>query len=364
MHSPTFVPLNWDRALVLVLGALAASGAAACRSTPAASPAAVSADTWAVVDGKAIARTDVGRAFRRVGDGAQTPSEEEALTTKLGILDDLIVQEILIEKARGLKIEVPESEIDAAYAEARKGIADDAFQQELTRRNLTAADMREGIRRDRLSQKLIEQEVASKVAVTDQEITAAFNANRPQFNLPEDAYHLAQIIVTPVREAQRANRTGDDAATPQAATTKVAMLMERLKAGATFGDLALDFSEDPESAARGGDLGLVPLSQLKQAPSAFQDAVLKVAPGTARVVNQGGLYTIVFVVAHEQAGQRELSTPGVREQITGTLRGRKEQLLRTAYLAAARADAEVVNYLAKSVVESHGAPPAAVAPAK
>ena len=33
-------------------------------------------------------------------------------------------------------------------------------------------------------------------------------------------------------------------------------------------------------------------------------------------VSTGGAYTIVLVVAHEQAGQRDLSTPGVRDRIT------------------------------------------------
>lgn len=42
------------------------------------------------------------------------------------------------------------------------------------------------------------------------------------------------------------------------------MLMERLKQGAQFGDLAADFSEDPQSAPRGGDLGFMPVSALKQ----------------------------------------------------------------------------------------------------
>jgi hypothetical protein len=49
--------------------------------------------------------------------------------------------------------------------------------------------------------------------------------------------------------------------------------------------------------------------------------------------------------------------PAVREQITQTLRGRREQLWRTAYLSAARADAKVVNYLARRVVEAQGRPP-------
>jgi len=43
--------------------------------------------------------------------------------------------------------------------------------------------------------------------------------------------------------------------------------------------------------------------------------------------------------------------PAIREQITQALRGRKEQLLRTAYLTAARNDAKIVNYLARRLVE-------------
>ena len=137
----------------------------------------------------------------------------------------------------------------------------------------------------------------SKVTVSDQQVTDFFNANRAQFNLPEDALHLAQIIVTPVRDQQIANRTGDDATTPQAAAMKVKMLMDRLQSGTPFGDLARDFSEDPESAPRGGDLGLVPMSAINQAAPALRDTVLKLEPGRARLVSGGGAHTIVFVVA-------------------------------------------------------------------
>jgi hypothetical protein len=44
----------------------------------------------------------------------------------------------------------------------------------------------------------------------------------------------------------------------------------------------------------------------------------------------------------------------VKQGITNQLRGRKEQLLRAAYLTAARTDADVVNYLARRIVESPG----------
>jgi peptidyl-prolyl cis-trans isomerase SurA len=344
-------PSSHGRRLLLALAAAGGLGWA-CRSTPADAPATVSPDTWAVVDGRAITRDEVEKAFRRVGDGAETLSDEEALTMKLGILDELIVEDILVAKAAALKIVVPDGEVDGAYAEARKNIAADAFEQELSRRRLTASDVRSQLRRDLIARKVLEQEVGSKVTVTDREVTDFFNANRAQFNLPEDAYHLAQIVVTPVREPQLANRTGDDATTPQAASAKVAMLMERLKGGAQFADVARDYSEDPESAPRGGDLGLVPLSAVRQAAPALRDAVLAMTPGNARVVSQGGAHTIVFVVAREPAGQRDLSTPKVRDQITQTLRARREQMLRTAYLTTVRGDAKVVNYLARRVVES------------
>ncbi|HUE88352.1 MAG TPA: peptidylprolyl isomerase [Vicinamibacterales bacterium] len=342
----------------LVLAVLAASGLlAACRSTPGTPAPTASADTWAVVDGRPITRDAVEQAYKRTRDTAQTLSAPETLTAKLTLLNELIVQDILIAKAAELKIELTESELDTAYEEARKSITGEAFQQELARRELTAAEMREGLRRELLSQKVIEQEVRSKVAVSDQEIDDFFNANRARFNLPEEAYHIAQIVITPAREAQLANRTGDDAATPQEAAAKAQMLMERLNGGASFQELALDFSEDPESAPRGGDLGFVPISRLKQAPPRLRDAVLNVEPGTVNVVSEGGAHTIVLVVAHEQAGQRDLSMPAVRDSITETLRGRKEQLLRTAYLTVLRSEADVVNYLARRVVEAQGSMP-------
>lgn len=317
--------------------------------------AAVPVDTWAVVDGRTITRERVEKEFRRVREGSEALSDQETLLGKLSVLEDLILEDILFARAATLKVDVPETELEAAYAEARKSIPDEsAFQQELTRRGLTAADMRDGLRRELLGRKIIEREVLSKITVTDQEVTDVFNANRSRFNLPEESLHLAQIVVTPVRDQQIANRSGDDATSPQAAATKVSMLMERLKAGTPFADLAREFSEDPQTAPRGGDLGLVPLSRIKQVPPLLRQATLSTKIGSARVVSEGGMHTIIYVVSREPAGQRDLTTPGVREQITAGLKSGREQLVRAAYLASARADAKVVNYLARRVVENQG----------
>src|SRR5262249_21742920 len=135
---------------------------------------------------------------------------------------------------------------------------------------------------------------------------------------------------------------------------KVQALLERLKAGASFADLAADYSEDPESSQRGGGLGFVPVSRLRQAPPALRDAVINKPAGLGSVGRPDGAHTIRAGRGHESAGQRDLSTPQVREQITQTLRTRKENLLRAAYLASLRNDAQVTNYLASRLVASNG----------
>jgi len=335
---------------------LSASFLAACRSNSPAPAPVIPPDTWAVVDGHAISKAEVDKAYRRAQDPSQKRSDEDTLHAKLNLLDQLIVQEILLAKARALQLDVPESEVDTAYANAKKGIADEAFQQELAKRGLTTQDLRDGLKRDLVSQKVIDRE-AAKVEVTEQEINAFFDANRARFSLPEEAYHIAQIVITPVREPAIANTSGDDAMTPEAAEAKVRLLMERLQSGTPFPELAAAFSEDPESARRGGDMGFVPVSQLKKTAPALQGAVIGKSPGTATVATVNGVHTIVFVLEHELAGQRDLSTPGVRERITEGLRSGKEQLVRTAYITAVKTDADVVNYLARRLVESKGRTP-------
>jgi len=349
--------------LPLVFAIAAVAGA--CQSRPAAPPPAppVSPDVWAVVDGREIKRDDVERAYRRTVQPNQQVSDDEAMSAKLGVLDQMIVEDIMVAKAKELKIEVPATELDAAFNEGKQKMTDDQFKQELAARNLSADDMREGLRRDLTARKVIEHEVTSKITVTDQDINDFYQANKAQFNLPEDSYRIAQIVVTSVKEQQIANRTGDDATTPQAAQAKVQMIMDRLKSGTPFSELATDFSEDPQSAPRGGDVGLIPTSALRQVPPALRDAVVKAQPGTVSVVPMEGGFTIVALIEKQAAGQRDPSMPQVKDGITQTLKGRREQLLRTAYVEASRDKAVVVNHLARRLAEGQGKLPQTLAPA-
>jgi len=276
--------------VLLLTAVLAAPLAAACRSSSTPAAPAVAPDTWATVDGRAISRTDVEKAFRRVRNLTQDLSDEETLTTKLSLLNDMILEDVLVSRARTQKLEVTDMELDAAFNDAKKNLSAEAFERELTQRNLTTTDMRDGLRRDLLTQKLMAREVKAKVTVTDQEVTDFFNANRAQFNLPEDAIHLAQIVVTPAREPQVTNRLGDDATTPQAAAAKAQMIMERIKAGGNFQELAADYSEDAETAPRGGDLGLMPMTALQRVPPSLRDAAMKAAPGSVSFISEGGAH--------------------------------------------------------------------------
>jgi parvulin-like peptidyl-prolyl isomerase len=335
-------------ALILALAGLSA----ACQSRPAAPSAA-----WAIVDGRAITRDDVDKAHRRANRDAQPLGDEEAFASRLALLDELIAEDVFLAKARALKIDVPAAELDTAYAEARKNITDEAFTQELARRKLTAADMREGLRRQLVVQKLFAREVSSKVSVTDQEIAAFFEANKSQFNRTEDAYRVSQIVVTPGREEQITNRTGSDATTPLELVKKYQMVMDKRKGGARFAEVAADYAEDPQTAPRGGDLGFIPVSVVQKYPPKLRDAVLNAKPGSANAIGDGNGFVIVLVLGKDTAGQKDLGTPGVKDAIAQSLKSRREQVLRSAYISSLRNAAVVENLIATRIVESKGKVP-------
>jgi peptidyl-prolyl cis-trans isomerase SurA len=303
------------------------------------------------VNGRQITKADVDKAFVRAQPSNQNLSSEETEGAKLDVLDELIAEDLLLARARELKLEVTDDEVEKAFQATKGNMTDQVIEEELKRRNLTVADVREGLRRDLLARKVLEQEVVNKVQVTDAEVTDFFNANKAQFNLPENAYRLAQIIVTPVRDPQPANLAGDDAATPQEAQKKAAGIMQRLKNGEAFDALARNHSEDPQTAPRGGDLGLVPVSALKNVAPQLRTAIMNAQPGSVTSVNVNGMHTIVLVMGLETAGQRDLSMPQVRESIVNNVRARREQLLRAAYLTTLRTDADITNYFARRIVE-------------
>ena len=78
-----------------------------------------------------------------------------------------------------------------------------------------------------------------------------------------------------------------------------------------------------------------------------------------QVGGQIGGFVITLVLGKDPAGQKELTTPGVKEAITQALKSRREQLLRSAYIDGLRNGAAIENLIAKRVIESQGKVPAA-----
>ncbi len=119
------------------------SGAAVALAPPA------SPDVWAVVDGREIRRDEVERVYRAsLQDAAAVPTPEESLNTKLGIVEELISQDLLVARAAAAGLEPTPAEIDAAFAERKRGMSDSDFQKRMSERSLTMDDVKRAIRRE------------------------------------------------------------------------------------------------------------------------------------------------------------------------------------------------------------------------
>src|ERR1700761_3817119 len=313
-------------------------------------------DVWATVNGQEIKRADVDKYYRtRVNPEGQEPSQEEALSLKLNVLDELINNEILLERAKKLNLEASDGEVEDKFTELKSPYTEEEFQRQLKDRNVSVNDLKSDLRRQLSITKLLNREVVAKISITDQDVADFYNANKAQFNVAEPQYRIAQIVVTPRKEPQIRNRKNDDATNDTEAQRKVKMFMDRLNSVADFSQLAMADSEDMNSAATGGDLGYVPESALNQSDPALKKIVLELKPGqvSAPIQLKDGV-RILKLITRESPGLRGLADPSVQQTIRDTLRNRKEQLLRSAYLAIARDDARVRNYLAEQVVEASG----------
>jgi len=317
-------------------------------------------DVWAVVNGKEIKRDEVDKYYRtRVNPEGQEPSQEESLSQKLNVLDELINNEILLEKAKKLNLEASDGEVEDKFTELKSPYTEDEFQRRLKDQAMSVEDLKLQLRRQLSIQKLLNREVVAKITITDQDVTDFYNANKAQFNVAEPQYHIAQIVVTPRKEQQLRNRKNDDASNEAEAERKVKMLMDRLNSGADFAQLAMDYSEDMNTAGTGGDLGYVPESALNQSDPALKRAVVGLKAGQVSQPIQvqskeGARVLILKLITRESPGLRGIAEPQVQQTIRDTLRNRKEQLLRLAYLAIARNGAVVKNYLAEQVMEAAG----------
>ena len=315
-------------------------------------------DVWAVVNGVEIKRDEVEKYYKsRINPEAQETSPEEILSGKLNVVEQLINNEILLERAKKLNLEASDGEVEDKFTEIKSPYTEEEFQKKLKDGGMAVDDLKRDLRRQLSIQKLLNREVAAKVTITDQDVSDFYNANRNQFNVAEPQYRISKIEITPRKDPLVRNRKNDDATNEAEAQRKAKMLEDKLNSGADFAQLAMDYSEDPNTAANGGDLGYIPESSLNAAQTdpLLKKEVLSLKPGqVSPPILLRDKILILKLVAREAAGQRGVNDPQVQQMVRDTLRNRKEQLLRNAYLAVARDEAHVTNYLALQVIETAG----------
>ncbi len=321
-----------------------------------------SADVVATVNGHAIMRADLDKVYAaQLGDAPQQqhPSADQADSLRLNVLRELIDEEIVQQRAAKMNLTATNEEVDAKLAEMKAPYTEDQFDQKLKASNHTLDDVKHDLRRSLTIEKLLNKEINSKITVTDMDVTTYFNQHKAEFNLIETQYHLAQIQVTSVPSTQPGNLQGSKATSDVEAKKKIQALKNRLDSGEDFGTIAMNFSERPETASNGGDMGFVSESQMHADPTIFA-AVTKLKAGQitdilpmldAQSKKPMG-YAIYKLISREPAGQRDVNDPRVQQAIRQQLRDGRSQLLKNAYFEMLRDQAKVENFFAEEIFKN------------
>jgi peptidyl-prolyl cis-trans isomerase SurA len=319
-------------------------------------------DVVATVNGQPIQRSEVEKDYRdNLGNNKEQPTKEQADATRLGILKQLIDDEILQQAAKKMNLVASEEEVDARLAEMKAPYTQEEFDKRLQASSMSLDDLRRQIRRYLTSEKLMNKEVTSRINITDADISNFYNANKAQFNFIEPKYNIADIIVTsqPTPMQQGANLQNSKASNDVEARRKIEMIHNRLESGEDFATVANNYSEDTSDANNGGNMGFIPESSLRSQAAVFA-AISRLQPGQMTdvlpLVPPGARapagYAIYKLIEKEPAGQRELNDPRVQQEIRQQLRDSRSQLLRAAYYEIMRNQAHVENHLAEQIFKN------------
>jgi peptidyl-prolyl cis-trans isomerase SurA len=319
-------------------------------------------DVMATVNGKEIMRPELEKYYKgSLGDAPQEPSAEQADIVRLNILRQMIDDEILQQRAAKLNLAASDEDVNAKLTEMKAPYTQEEFDKQLKQRNLTVDDLKRDLRRSLTKTKLLNKEIESKINITDGEITNYYNTHKSEFNLIEPRYQLAQIVVTGALPQQSGNAQARKAPNEAEARKEIQTIHNRLESGEDFGTMAVQFSENANSASNGGDMGFVTETQLHADVGAYS-AITKLRPGqitdSLPIYDGPGPghkimgYAIYKLVSREAAGQREINDPRVQQSVRQGLRESHAQLLKNAYIEMLHDQATVRNYFAEQILKS------------
>ena len=222
----------------------------------------------AVVDDDIITASELRDAARSAvrqlqAQGTQVPPQDVLLDR---VLERLVLQRLQITAAERAGIQVDDQTVNAALADVarRNNVTLGALRQTIESEGYSYEQFREDIRRDITSARLRQRMVDSRITVSDQEVDS-FLAQ--QGDRDQREYHLQQILVAL-----------PEGASPEAiatARTRAQEVLDRVRAGADFQEMAVSYS-DGQQALEGGDLGWRRASEI---PSVFAETVGRMQAG-------------------------------------------------------------------------------------
>ena len=168
-------------------------------------------------------------------------------------LNDLIVQKVLLVKAREDSIVITDRQIDGTLDEQVNRMIKQLGSQEKLEEYFGGTSLRQIRRdfRDEIEERLVvdnlKQQKDFEVRISRREIESFYRAFKDSLPEVNESVKISHILV----------EVESSPGAVKAAEEKTGGILARLKKGEAFAELAEEFSEDPGSAARGGDLGMM-----------------------------------------------------------------------------------------------------------
>lgn len=216
----------------------------------------------AVVNGQVITMFDLQKNalpdLIRSGLNPENPANAKQVDTVFRKVLDLMIMDILIaQEAKRLKVGVSPSEIDNEIAKVMQGrnMTKQQFEEQLARQKSSVAELRGNIEKTLLRQKIMGMEVGRKVVVTPEEIQAYYEAHKSTM-YDRSGLHMGVLVYSPKANA--------------------AAIAAQIRSGAvTFEEAALKYSIAPNKE-KGGDMGPVEWDRLNPE---WESRLTKMKPG-------------------------------------------------------------------------------------
>jgi len=215
----------------------------------------------AVVDGVVITQSNLReRLLAKKQEGVAVPKDSaEYRAFALQTLNELVDEELILEKGKEIKTEVPDADVNNTVEQQFKAIrsrfsTDAEFKTELAKAGYGTPEeykrfLSDGIKRNemitRTTKKLREDGKLVSANVTDAEVQEAFDRNKAVLPKREASVTWRQIIIAPKPSLVEKER----------ARVHAESLLAEIKKGADFELIAKRESADSGSRVNGGDLG-------------------------------------------------------------------------------------------------------------